>query len=286
MPTRYPTVAGLFYPEGEAACRREVRACLQGAGAAPARGLRGGVVPHAGWTFSGRTAARVYAALHAQGTPDTVVLAAAVHGWGAQAACVYGSGAWVTPLGAIKVDEELARQVVEMAGGLIVDQPEAHAAEHSIEVQLPFVQHLFPEARILPVATPPAAACIETGQVVARAIEALGRTAWAVGSTDLTHYGPRYGYAPAGPGEAGLAWARQNDQRLLDLVTTMQLDAILPEAEARRNACGAGAIVATIAHALTVGATRGIVLDYTTSYQVMPIGPLVDLVGYGAVVFV
>jgi len=286
MPTRYPTVAGMFYPADRESCLRQVRACLGGAREAQVeRVIQGGVVPHAGWTFSGPTAGRVFAALKSQGEPETMVLLGAVHSWGVSAASAYGSGSWRTPLGELAVDEELAREALSEGAGLVVDRPEAHASEHSIEVQLPFIQYLFPKARILPIATPPSSEAHQVGQIVARAARALGRVTRAIGSSDLTHYGPRYGFAPAGVGEKGLAYTRQNDRRLLDLVTAMRAEEIVAEARAHQNACGAGAIAAAIAFAQEMGATEGILLDYTTSHDVMPMGRPTDMVGYGAVIF-
>jgi len=168
---------------------------------------------------------------------------------------------------------------------LVVDQPRAHQDEHSIEVQLPFVKHLFPDALILPIAMPPEARPEEVGRAVARAAQTLGRRTVAIASSDMTHYGPGYGMTPAGTGEPGLRWARANDARMLDLVVRMQAAEIVPEAEARGNACGAGAIAAAISYALEAGATEGRLLSYTTSHDARPMGRPVDLVGYGAVVF-
>lgn len=286
MPMRYPTVAGMFYPGQAAACRDEVQECLRDAPPADVpRRICAGVVPHAGWAYSGPTAARVFAAVAAQGVPDTLILFGAVHRWGGSQAALYGAGGWHTPLGDLLIDSELAQAVLNAGGGLVVDQPQAHEGEHSIEVQLPFVRYLFPKAHILPIAVPPEAQAEQVGRATARAVQALGRAAVAIGSSDLTHYGPRYGMAPAGTGEPGLRWARENDARLLDLAVKLQAAAVLHEAETRYNACGAGAIAAAIGYALELGASEGRLLEYTTSHDAQPLGRPSDLVGYGALVF-
>jgi len=286
MAIRLPTVAGMFYPAEEVACRRQVRACLGDAPPEPLpRPIRGGVVPHAGWTFSGSTAGRVFAAIAAQGAPQTVVLAGAVHSWGVSRASLYGSGAWRTPLGDLAVDEELARQVLRDPAAAIIDRPEAHGSEHSIEVQTPFIKHLFPDARILPVAVPPTVDVQQVGRQLARAVRDLDRRAVILGSSDLTHYGPRYGFAPVGVGEKGLQWARQNDERILDLAVAMRAEDIVSEAERHGNACGGGAIAVAITFASEMGAQQGTLLQHTTSYEVLPMGRPADLVGYGAIVF-
>lgn len=287
MPLRFPSVAGMFYPADEAECRRQVEDCVRESATLPKLPpIRGGVVPHAGWIFSGYTAGRLYAALAAQEPPQTVVLFGAVHSWGVRGASLYGEGRWRTPLGDISIDDALAQAVLQEGRGLVVNRPEAHATEHSIEVQVPFVQYLFPEASILPISMPPLPEAQRVGRAVARAVKALGRKAVAIGSSDLTHYGPRFGLTPAGVGQRGLEWLRQNDARLLDLVVQMRAEEIVPEAERRLNACGAGAIAAAIAYAAEIGATRGVLLHYTNSYEVMPSSPPTDIVGYGAVALV
>jgi len=287
MRVRRPVVAGQFYPSDRAGCIRMIEECL------PAQPLTGlpenivaGVVPHAGWVFSGPTAAKVFAVIRSQFTPDTVVLLSANHRWGGFRPAVYGSGAWLTPLGEVEVDADLAQAVIQEGAGTIVDAPEAHAGEHSAEVQVPFIQYLFPQARILPILVSPDERAIEAGEAIARAIAASGKRAVVVGTSDLTHYGAMYyGFAPAGTGERALAWARANDERVIRLMLDMRAEEVIPETETHHNACGGGAIAATIAAARALGAQKGVLLEYTNSHQVMPRGPATDFVGYAAVVF-
>lgn len=286
MPLRSPIVAGMFYPAHEAACRREVEAFLAQASCdLDGCEIVAGIVPHAGWAFSGVTAAHVYALLAKQGNVDTVVLFGAVHSWRVLAPSVFSSGRWRCPLGYTAVDEELAREVVRCSNGALADDASAHLDEHSIEVQLPFLACTTPRASILPIAMPPVPEAQDLGALVAECARSLGRRAVAIGSTDLTHYGPRYGMAPAGVGEGALRWVHTNDARVLDLMARLQGDAILHEVETHHNACGAGAVAATIGYAVTMGAARGHIVHYTTSYEVSPLGPASDMVGYGAVVF-
>jgi hypothetical protein len=286
MPVRFPLVAGMFYPADRTSCHRQVEECLSSAPSAEVQSpIQAGVVPHAGWSYSGPTAGRVFAAIKGQGQPETFVLFGAVHTWEVTDAAMYSAGSWRTPLGDLAIDEELAQAILLGCKDLVVDEPQAHAQEHSIEVQLPFIKLLFPEARILPIAAPPSLQAPELGREVARVVRQSGRKAVAVGSSDLTHYGPRYGMSPAGIGERALGWARQNDAHILDLAVAMRADEIVPEAQAHHNACGAGAIAAAIGFAAELGATKGTLLGYTTSHEVMPMGRPTDFVGYGAVVF-
>lgn len=286
-PVRQPAVAGRFYPGDRAGCIRMIEQCLP---AEPSPDLPeeivAGLVPHAGWVYSGAVAARVFAAVHGQGAPETFVLLSAMHGWGASRAAVYARGRWATPLGEIEVDEELAAAVLEADAGLLIDSPEAHSGEHSGEVQVPFIQYLFPEARLLPILIPPDREAARIGEVIGQVVSAAQRPIVVVGSTDLTHYGAMYyGFAPAGTGEPALEWVRANDERVINLILALQAEEIVGETAAHRNACGGGAVAGTVAAARTLGAEQGYLLEYTTSYHVMPQGPATDFVGYATIVF-
>jgi MEMO1 family protein len=245
-----------------------------------------GLVPHAGWTYSGAVAAKVFAAIAAQGTPETFVLLSATHRWSASRPAVYARGSWDTPLGEVEVDEELATALLEADDGLFTDSPGAHSGEHSAEVQVPFIQHLFLEAKILPVLLPPDASAAHAGEVIGQVVSAAQKSFAVVGTTDLTHYGKTYyGFAPAGTGESALEWTRANDERVINLILDMRAEEIVAEADAHRNACGGGAIAGTVAAARVLGAEKGHLLEYTTSYHVMPRGTATDFVGYTAIVF-
>lgn len=162
------------------------------------------------------------------------------------------------------------REVLALAGDLLEDNPRAHVGEHSIEVQVPLIQHLFPDAKIVPIAVLPEPAATEIGLAVARAIRNSGCDAVCLGSTDLTHYGPAYGFTPRGYGEKAIQWVRdENDRRMIDLALRLDAEAAVPEAESRTNACGSGAVAATLAAARQLGAERGCLVHYTTSYDVM-----------------
>ncbi len=283
---REPVVAGMFYPAEPERCRAEAEAYLQEARqAVPPDRFFAGLVPHAGWTYSGEVAARTFAALAESGTPATLVILGAVHSWGVAGPSIYARGSWATPLGALEVDQPLAEAILREAGGLVSDNPGAHSEEHSIEVQLPFVKYLFPDARIVPLMVPPAPDSVQVGEAVARAVRPRGREVFLVGSTDLTHYGPRYGFAPRGAGPAALTWAKENDERLIDDVVHLRAEQIVARVARDRSACGAGAVAAAVAAARMLGAKRGVLLEHTTSHDVHPIGSPTDFVGYAAIAF-
>ncbi|MGI6368339.1 MAG: AmmeMemoRadiSam system protein B [Anaerolineae bacterium] len=281
---RKPRVAGLFYPSRASEIRSLVEAWQRESSPTVGLSLVGGVVPHAGWVYSGSTAMRLYAALAAGRPVETVLLYGAVHTPGVYAAAVYPQGAWRTPLGDVPVDEDLAQALIACDERFAGDA-DAHADEHALEVQLPLLQIVAPQAAILPVAMPAHADGQRLGDLVGAVVRELGREVWVVASSDLTHYGPRYGLAPAGVGAPALAWMEQNDHRLLSRIEAMDAAGAQAEALAHRNACGPAAIAAAIATAQALGATRGEVLAYTTSHALTPGARADNIVGYAAVGF-
>jgi len=290
MMVRDPIVSGQFYPGGRNACLRDLQKCMPtdlNIDALPSA-LVGGIVPHAGWTFSGPTAARVIAALAARRTPATVVVFGSDHARAARAGAMFGTGRWASPLGDVEIDERLAERITSMTQ-VVIDDPHAHDREHSIEVQIPIVQHVWPEAKILPIIAAPTSQAVEVGRAVGRALEAYKADAVVLGSTDLTHYGSNYAFTPEGVGADALAWAKDtNDRRLIDLILKMDAEAVLADAAANRSACGAGAIAATIAACQQVGAGQAVLLEHTTSYEVarrMFDESATMAVGYAGIVF-
>jgi len=244
-----------------------------------------GIVPHAGWFFSGRTAAKVFLTVKARQRPSTFVLFGAVHVPGVRTNSVYPDGSWDTPLGPVSVDSGLAGTVIKELPELVSPDPRAHMSEHSIEVQLPMIKYLFPDARIVPVAVPPSSEAVEFGGGVGRIIRDTGQDAVVIASTDLTHYGDNYGYTPAGYGRDAYEWMVENDSHILELARTMRPSEIITEAAVMHNACGAGAMAAAVAAARAMGAAAGHLIEHTTSYDVYPEGEFEMAVGYAAMVF-
>ncbi|KKK96310.1 hypothetical protein LCGC14_2664030, partial [marine sediment metagenome] len=209
MQTRKPVVAGQFYPGSRQSCVAEIEDCL--AQHPPGQDLPqtivGGIVPHAGWTFSGALAAIVFSAVKQQHEKvDTFVIFGAAHSYFGDVPAVYQTGSWTTPLGDVVIDEDLAEAVLSTCTSQAVSDSGAHSSEHSIEVQVPFIQYLFPDAEILPILVPPSEQAISLGEAVGGIISPAGKKIVCIGSTDLTHYGPRYGYTPMGTGAEALQW--------------------------------------------------------------------------------
>ncbi len=292
MAARKPVVAGQFYPAGEKQCRAEIAECLTEGPVTcklPEK-IAAGIVPHAGWTFSGNLAAMVFAAIEkANKTIDTFVIFGAVHSYLGSTAAVYDKGSWQMPMGEIKIDEELAAAITKKNPSA-KPNPEAHRHEHSIEVQVPFIQYLFKDAKIVPIMIPPTEYAVQLGSDIAECIKSADdKKIVCIGSTDLTHYGPRYGFNPQGNGQAGIEWAKNiNDRAFISLAVEMKAERILTESMENQNACGPGAAAATIAAARALGKTKGVLLAHTHSNEVMErrFGQASEeSVGYAAIVY-
>jgi AmmeMemoRadiSam system protein B len=235
-------------------------------------------------------AAKVFASIRAsanaakRSVPETFVIFGAVHQWPGESA-VYARGAWATPLGNIAIDEELAARILGGSEGLATDNSAAHDGEHAIEVQLPFVKYLFPQAKIVPIAVRPDEKAVKLGERVGRIVKKDSRPVAIMGSTDLTHYGDVYRFAPQGYGGAARRWQKENDRRILDLAEHMKASEIVPEARRHQNACGPGAMAATVAAAVALGAERGYLLEYTTSFDVAPEPEFRMAVGYAGILY-
>lgn len=287
--TRRMFWAGRFYPADTDDCGRELRAYTAPghAPAAPSGPARAGIVPHAGWVYSGATAGKVFSAIKNNGSPRVFIVLGAAHRMAGDRPAVYPAGAWETPLGTVPVHEETACAILGDATTGARDDPRLHDGEHSIEVQLPFIRMLFPDAAVVPVLAPPAPAALELGRAIGEIIaDNPPGDIVAIASADLTHYGYDYGFAPKGAGREALAWVRDvNDKRFIDNAVSGDAAAILEDAPRYHNTCGAGAAAAAVAAARHTGATPGALVHYTTSHDVMPRGEPSMFVGYAGIVF-
>jgi AmmeMemoRadiSam system protein B len=291
MQARKPIVAGQFYPGQHDSCLSAIHECLESVVIKEQlpETIVAGIVPHAGWTFSGDLAALVFSAIKQQHEKvNTFVIFGAAHGYVGALPVVSDKGIWATPVGEVVIDEELAEAV--LSTGQAVSDPNAHLGEHSIEVQIPFIQELFPGSKIVPVLVPQTEQAVELGTSVGQLVnQREDKKIVCIGSTDLTHYGPRYGFAPMGTGKDALGWAKDvNDKKFIDFALRLKPVELLTIAVKDGSACGPGAAAATVAAAKKLGSKRGLLLGHTTSNEIMlkKMGTTgADAVGYAGIVF-
>lgn len=277
---RQPAVAGMFYDADSAALRRSVDAMLAAAGEPkPAGRLVAIQVPHAGHEYSGPTAARAFRLLEGM-EGLTVVMLGPKHpdqpgrlpAPYVRKAMVFDRGEWVTPLGRVKIDEDLAAAICKQ-DSYFVRMPEAHANEHSLEVQMPFLQRAAPGARVVPIMLffPTWAECEKAGRALARACR--DRNAVILASSDLYH-GDSY------------RECRDVDSATLDLVTRFEPKPLFEALHAgKAMACGGDPIVVAMIAARELGADRALLLARTNSNDMT--GTRGGYcVGYSAVAFV
>jgi len=292
MNTRKPVIAGQFYPDDKQSCILEIEECLDACASdiqLPDK-ISGAIVPHAGWLFSGTLAAKAFSAVKkVRDDVDTFVLLGAAHSATGAALPIFESGCWETPLGNISVNSELAKEIIKKTQ-LAVANPFAHQNEHSIEVLIPFIQYLFPNAKIVPIIIPPVSVSIEFGNTLAQIIKDNNtENTITIASTDLTHYGASYGFENQESGIDGLKWAKEiNDKIFINHALHLEAELLLESSLECGNACGPGAVAAFISCMKEFGILEGTLLGHTHSNEVMleKFGKIsTESVGYAAIVY-
>ncbi len=273
--SRPPAVAGQFYPGTKEACEQALAEFRLEEPKLPKEligaHIVGGVVPHAGWSYSGAIALAVFDLLaQASPKPETVLIFATSHRAEIRLPSVQAAGAWQVPGEDLAIDEEFARIFLEEAGGgLLIDWPAIHLGDHAIEVQLPILKETLPGVRFVPVAMPMCPLGPEVGIAAAKAAQKFGREVVALASTDLTHYGPNYyRFAPHGVGLEAHRWSKDvNDGLFLEKVIKLDAEGAFEAGARDQSACGPAAAAAVIAFAKERGATRATLIDHRTSWE-------------------
>lgn len=275
MGVRRPCVAGAFYPADPERLKNAIRECFThrlGPGALPeqrrpVRSIVSVVCPHAGYMYSGPTAAHSYHHLASEASPESIVILGPNHTGQGGRVSIWGTGAWETPLGMAPVDEELARAIFEASDFIDMDET-AHIREHSIEVQLPFLQYIYGEAPFVPI-------CmrfqdLETSRKVGRAIAEAseGKDVLILASTDLTHMESK-------------SSAAAKDRGVIDRIASMDEAALQNWVRSQRvTMCGYGPVSAALVASKLMGASRAEILSYSTSGDIT--GDASAVVGYAA----
>ncbi|MDF2955929.1 MEMO1 family protein [Candidatus Alkanophaga liquidiphilum] len=264
MKMRRAAVAGQFYEGTKESLLRRLEACFSGIKRGADAKIVGAVAPHAGYMYSGKVAAHAYAKLP---RADTFVILGPNHHLIGSAVAV-SKDTWSTPLGEVAVDVEF----VEALPRHIIDVDEtAHRYEHSIEVQLPFLQFIFGDLKFVPIcmALSDAETASDVASEIVEAAVRLRRKIVVLASSDFTHYEPDN-------------VARSNDLYVIDAITRLDVNDFYRRIYERNvSACGVGPIGAMLFAAKALGAKSGELAKYATSGDVT--GDLSAVVGYAAI---
>ncbi|MCD6568131.1 MAG: AmmeMemoRadiSam system protein B [Dehalococcoidia bacterium] len=274
MKVRKPAASGTFYAGTARELVAQIEWCYQhevGPGEIPQVNASGErkiialVAPHAGYVASGPVAAHAYKELASDGTPDTVVLIGPNHTGYGKPVSVWTEGAWETPLGKVAVNEEMARKIL---GGIIQPDETAHLYEHSLEVHLPWLQHLYQEITIVPITM--MFQDIETAREVGKAIsQAAGENTVIIASTDFTHYEPQ-------------SIAAEKDSFVIKAIIDLNEKQLYKQVESLNcTMCGFGPVASAIVAAKEKQAKETTLLKYATSGDTM--GDFSRVVGYASI---
>ena len=281
MEKKLTAFAGTWYPDSADACKSAIQQFLTDS-PGPAQGkFVAGIVPHAGWVYSGSIACRTIAGLVPpdQSPPvDTIVLFGA-HMHRQSEPFIMTQGLIETPLGDITVDGELVDVLCDNIS-IRKRSPDRFVDENTLELQYPFIKYFFPDARIVVCGVAPSFFAPIIGTMAVEAADTLNRGIRVIGSTDMTHYGPNFGFEPAGLGQDAVQWVKtKNDAAAIAAMESMDDKAILFEGLEHHNMCCPGAVAATAAAAKKMGATRARVLEYATSCDKNPSHSFVGYTG-------
>ncbi|QSZ67733.1 AmmeMemoRadiSam system protein B [Methanofollis aquaemaris] len=260
METRRCSVSGMYYPGDPAHLEQFLGMVFQDAGETDMPDALGIVSPHAGYPYSGAVAARAFAAISSSFDGTFIVIGPSHEGFMTCASAL----PWETPLGIVDTDTELVEVI-----GVPVDE-RAHAGEHSIEIQLPFIKYRFPRARIVPLMMGDQSmkSAESLAEQIIRATRETGREVRVVASSDFSHYVPQ-------------DLARHVDLQAIEALDTLDVPEFYRRIRSLNvSACGYGPIATMVLVARAFGATKGKLLSYTTSGNITG-DPVV--VGYAAV---
>lgn len=278
MFTRRPQVAGTFYATPKQVLQEQIEKCFLhslGPGKLPSanpegeKKIIGLVSPHAGYIYSGPVAAHGFYRLAQEASPELVVAVGPNHtGLGAPVA-VDTNDSWETPLGLVKVNSEVANTIVNQSDTATSDRL-AHQSEHSLEVQLPFIQYLYQDKfSFVPICMldQRLATSLELGKAIAQAVG--GKEAIIIASTDFTHYETQ-------------EQAKNKDKQAIDAILSLEPEKLAAVVEHLAiSMCGAGPVIAMLAAAKRLGAIQAELLSYHTSGDIT--GDYLAVVGYGSV---
>ncbi|MBD3389976.1 AmmeMemoRadiSam system protein B [Candidatus Micrarchaeota archaeon] len=269
---RSPAVAGMFYPGNKEDIEELVGKCFSEAEKkVDPVSAYSGISPHAGYPYSGVSAAATFLSIKEIRETETVVIAGPNH-TGAGELVALSTENWELPTGVVENDREFGEKMLEKADFLKPDET-AHGAEHSIEVQLPFLQHLNPGAKLVPVCM--RGQGLEEARDVADAVvgaeKEIGRKTVFIASSDFSHYVPA-------------EQAEKEDHLAMEYILGLDTEGFQEENRKKGwSICGYGAISAAMLYAKAKGSKKGLELMYTNSGETM--GDYSQVVAYASIIF-
>jgi len=266
---RPPAVAGRFYPDDPARLRTEVDSFLVPGNQEKKVRAIACIVPHAGYVYSGSVAGEVYRRLK---IPRRVILIGPRHYARGAALAINSAGAWQTPLGLAPIDHLLAEKIVQAFPELREDDV-AHSTEHSLEVQLPFLQQLVPAFDFVPIVIGPAqwSTLDRLGRALAAVIATESEPVLFIASSDMNHY------------ESDVV-TRLKDHKAIDQILALDPRKLFDTVrEEQISMCGYAAAIAVMVAAKELGAKQAELIRYATSGEVN--GDMQEVVGYAGIVF-
>ncbi|MBF0224014.1 MAG: AmmeMemoRadiSam system protein B [Desulfobacterales bacterium] len=280
MGTIRSNFAGSWYPSNSKDCESAINGFLKDTIIKTPKKMEilGGIVPHAGWFFSGSIACNVIKYLKENSSIDTIVIFG-MHLGTNSPGFIMKEGEWDTPFGPLTINKKLASAIIEKFDNLEVSS-KYFARDNTIELQLPFIKYFFNDVSIVPIGAPPDITGLQLGNLIPSIAKDLGNNIKILGSTDLTHYGYNYGFSPKGSGKIAYDWVRNdNDKEIIDTMMEMNAEKVIEKALKDQNACCSGAAAAAIASLKSMGANKTEQIAYATSYDKSPGDSFVGYVG-------
>ncbi len=263
---RNPVVAGQFYPASPSQLRAMIEAMVNED--AVKEEVIGLVSPHAGYIYSGPVAGAVTSRVKFK---DTCIIMGPNHTGRGKPLSIMTQGTWRTPFGEVEIDSELGKEILALSRHLQEDTV-AHEYEHSIEVQLPFIQYFKPDIKIVPIILAYASGAIykEIGEEIARAVRELEREVVIIASSDMTHYEPQES-------------AQRKDDKAIAAIIDLDADELLSRVdELDISMCGYAPTASLISAAKELGATEAELVSYQTSGDTS--GDYSSVVGYAGII--
>jgi AmmeMemoRadiSam system protein B len=276
---RQPAVAGSFYDGDSKSLNKQIKNCFLhkiGPGEIPLTNPKrksniiGLVSPHAGYMYSGPVAANGFYKVALDGKPDTIIILGPNHRGFGENISIMTEGKWRTPLGELEIDAEMAEDILKNSK-IIKNDKKAHQYEHSIEVQLPFIQYIFGnDIKFVPICM--TRQDINTDIEIAQSIcsSVVDKNILVIASSDFTHYEPQE-YAENVDKQAINAILEFNPKKLYDIIYHQNL-----------TMCGPGPITAMLIACKTLGAKKAELLKYATSGDIT--GMYDQVVGYASLI--